>query len=228
MIMNPDRAKDLSGMMNKLDRWDALIRDNEMKFEKDDISDKMRQAALFAIAPEAVVENRLAGRRDLDNNAKVRCMIDDMIRDKREASGATKLSGGGNQPPPDVDQLKLREMASDFAEEASEGGSDTSSVQKLAESLSAIVESLNSASKGKGKGKGKKGQWTQESSTGGQWQGTSQRQNAAGNRQPWPQPKEAGRALENRQGWRKGQRQGKRPHMLRLRRDWAPREVVPQ
>ena len=134
MIMNPDRAKDLSDMINKLDRWDALIRDYEMKFEKD-ISDKMRQAALFAMAPEAVVENRLAGRRDLDNCAKVRCMIDDMIRDKREARGVIKLSGGGNQPPPDVDQLKLRAMTSDFAEEASEGGSDTSSVQKLAESF---------------------------------------------------------------------------------------------
>ena len=101
--------------------------------------------------------------------------------------GAIELSGGGNQPPPDVDQLKLREITSDFAEEASEGGSDTSSVQKLAESLSAIVETFNSASKGKSKGKGKKGQWTQDSSTGGQWQGTSQRQNAAGNRQTWPQ-----------------------------------------
>ena len=40
-------------------------------------------------------------------------------------------------------------MTSDFAEESSEGGSDTSSVQKLAESLSAIVKTLNSASKGK-------------------------------------------------------------------------------
>ena len=27
MIMNPDRAKDLSDMMNKLDRWDVLTRD---------------------------------------------------------------------------------------------------------------------------------------------------------------------------------------------------------
>ena len=84
MIINPDRAKDLTDMMNKLDRWDALIRDYEMKFEKDYISDKMRQAGLFAMAPEAVVENRLAGRRHLDSYAKVRCMIDDMIRDKRE------------------------------------------------------------------------------------------------------------------------------------------------
>ena len=68
MIMNPDRAKDLNDMMNKLDWWDAQIRDYEINFEKDDISDKMCQAALFAMAPEAVVENRLAGRRDLDNH----------------------------------------------------------------------------------------------------------------------------------------------------------------
>ena len=51
MIMNPDSANDLSDVMNKLDRWDARISDCEMKFEKDDISDKMRQAALFAVAP---------------------------------------------------------------------------------------------------------------------------------------------------------------------------------
>ena len=44
-------------------------------------------------------------------------------------------------------------MTSDFAEGASEGGSDTSSVQQL---VSAIVETLNTASKGKSKGKGKK------------------------------------------------------------------------
>ena len=86
---------------------------------------------------------------------KVRCMLDDMIRDTREARDAIKLSGGGNQPPTDVDQLKLKEMTSDFAKETSEGGSDTSPVQMLAESLSAIVETLNSASKGKSTGKGK-------------------------------------------------------------------------
>ena len=62
MIMNHDMTKDLTDMMNKLNRWDALIRDYEMMFEKDEISDKMRQAALFARAPEAVVENRLDGR----------------------------------------------------------------------------------------------------------------------------------------------------------------------
>ena len=36
--------------------WDALTRDCEMKFEKDDIFDKMRQAALFTVAPEALLE----------------------------------------------------------------------------------------------------------------------------------------------------------------------------
>ena len=154
MIMNPDKAKDLSDSMNKLDRWDALITDCEMKFDKEDTSDWMRLAALFAMAPEAGVENRLAGRRDPGNFAKVGCMINDMIRDKREARGAIKLSGGGNQPPTDVDQLKLREMTSDFSEESSEVGSDTSSFQKIAESLSVKEETLNSVSKGWSKGKG--------------------------------------------------------------------------
>ena len=93
VVMNPDSATGLSDMMNKLDRWDALIGDYEMKFEKDDSCDNVRQAALLATAREAVVENRLAGRRDLDNLASVRCMIDEVIRDKREARGAIQLSG---------------------------------------------------------------------------------------------------------------------------------------
>ena len=175
-----------------------------MKFVKDDISDKMRQAALFAMAPEAVVDNRLAGRRDLDNYAKLRCMIDDMIRDKGEARGAIKSVGGGNQPPLNVDQLKLREMTSDFAEESSEGGSDTSSVQKLAASLSVIVETFNSASKGKSKGEGKKGAVGPREA-----RGRAQKQNVAGNRQPWPQPQEAGRAIEKPKGKGKGKGKGK-------------------
>ena len=79
----PGKAKDLSDMMHKLDRWDALVRDHEMKFPS--------QAALFAVAPVAGVENKLVGRRDLDNYAKVRCMIGDMIRDKR-GRRAIKLS----------------------------------------------------------------------------------------------------------------------------------------
>ena len=83
-------------------------------------------------------------------------MIDDMIMNKREARRAIKLSGGNNQPPLDVDQLKLRDMTSDCAEESSERGSDTSTVQKLAESLSVIVETLNSAMKGKSKRKKKR------------------------------------------------------------------------
>ena len=34
---------DLSDIMNKLDRWDVLIRDYAMKFNDDNISDKMRR-----------------------------------------------------------------------------------------------------------------------------------------------------------------------------------------
>ena len=74
-------------------------------------------------------------------------MIDDMIRDKRSERSH---------------QIELRRQSTAAGRrpaEASEGGSDTSSVQKLAESLSAIVETLNSASRGKGKGKIKKCQW---------------------------------------------------------------------
>ena len=56
MIMNPDRAEDLSDMMNKLDRWDALIRDYEMKFEKDDISDKNAPSSTGRNGSEALVE----------------------------------------------------------------------------------------------------------------------------------------------------------------------------
>ena len=144
MIVNPERAKDLSDMMSKLDRQGGVIRDYEMKLDKNGISDKMHQAALFAMAPEAVVENKLAGRRDLDDCAKVRCKMDDMSRDKGEARG-------GNQPLPYVDQLKLREVTLDLADGSSEGRGDTSSVQKLAEPLSAIVETLNCATKSKSK-----------------------------------------------------------------------------
>ena len=72
-------------------------------------------------------------------------MIDDMVR------------GGGDQPPLDVDQLKLREITSDLAERESEGKSGSISVRRLAESFSAVVQTLNLASKGVSEGKGKKG-----------------------------------------------------------------------
>ena len=180
-----------------------------MKFDKNDISDKMVQAAFFAMACETEFENRLAGRRDLDNYAKV-------LGDKGEARRAIKLGGEGNQPPPDVDQLKLRWVTSDLRDEASEGGSDTGSLQKLAESLSANVEPLNTATKVKSKGKSQKEQWNQRASVGGQRQGASQRQNAKGDRQPWIQlnetgrttekPQDQGRRRECREGSRKGDR----------------------
>ena len=60
MIMNLERAQDLNDMMNKFDRWHALIRDNNILV-------KVRQAALFATNSEEVAEKMLAGKRDLDN-----------------------------------------------------------------------------------------------------------------------------------------------------------------
>ena len=62
LLTMPDRAKDFSDMMNKLGGWDAPIRDYEMKFKEDDISDKMREAALFATAPAAVVGKKRLGQ----------------------------------------------------------------------------------------------------------------------------------------------------------------------
>ena len=77
--------------------------------------------------------------------------------------------------------MNPREMTSDFANEA------------LRPKARRVFE-RNCSKDNKCKGKGKNGQRTQESSTGGQWQSTSQKQNAAGNRQPLPQPKEVGKA----------------------------------
>ena len=68
MIMHTERSKDLidTGM------WDY-----QMKFDKDDIPDKVRQAAVHAMVPEAVVGHGLAGRRDLDTCEMLRRIIDD-------------------------------------------------------------------------------------------------------------------------------------------------------
>ena len=68
MIMHTGRSKDLidTGM------WDY-----QMKFDKDDIPDKVRQAAVHATASEAVVGHRLPGRRDLDTCEVVLRLIDD-------------------------------------------------------------------------------------------------------------------------------------------------------
>ena len=109
----------------------------------------------------------------------------------------------GNQPRPDVDQYKLKKMTSDLADEASERGSDTSSAQELAESLSATVETLNSSLEGQEQRKGQK-----SGSAGTRiFQFTSQRQNAASSRLPWPQPEGTGRATEKPK-W-KGKGKGK-------------------
>ena len=43
----------------------------------------MRPTALSAMACEAAVENRIAGRRDFDNYEKARSMTDEMKQDKK-------------------------------------------------------------------------------------------------------------------------------------------------
>ena len=95
LIMNRNKAKNLKDTMNKLVHWDALIRDCDM------LSRHLQQTK----CSQSHRRQKLAGRRNLDNNANVRCMICDMLRDTREWSGATKT-----------------EWRSDFAEEASERG----------------------------------------------------------------------------------------------------------
>ena len=72
VIMNPERAKDFSDMESKLDRRDATAQKYEVKFDKHDKSDKIRQAAIiYGMAPNAMVESRLAGRRDLGPCEKI-------------------------------------------------------------------------------------------------------------------------------------------------------------
>ena len=108
-------------------------------------------------------------------------------------------------------------MTSDFAKETSEGGSDTSPVQMLAESLSAIVETLNSASKGKSTGKGK------TTACGGQPLAVD----AVLSKQEGPVKNRRGksRAKAGSGGTAKGK--GERAHMLRVRREWAPARLCP-
>ena len=45
--------------MSKLDRWDAMARDHEIQFDNNHILDKMGQAALFAMTPAAMAEDKL-------------------------------------------------------------------------------------------------------------------------------------------------------------------------
>ena len=82
----PETSRALIDVTTKRDRWDALVRDYEMKFDRDDTSDKVRQAAVYAMVPEAVVENRLAEIRTLTRNT-----IDDMIRDTRETRSTINI-----------------------------------------------------------------------------------------------------------------------------------------
>ena len=114
-------------------------------------------------------------------------------------------------------------MTSDFSEESSEGGSYTSSVQKLAESVTVIVETLNSASKGKSTGKGKKGQWAQDSSTGGHI-AASRGRSLKKQEEPLKSPRGKAKAkakVEERP-------KAKEKASDYVWRDWTPRKVVPE
>ena len=100
-----------------------------MKVGKDDIPDKVQQAAVYAVASEVAAENR-----DLDTDEKVRSMIDDMIRDKRETRFAIQPCSAGDPASPDVNQLKPRGVVSEPTDDASEKESGSESVRKLADS----------------------------------------------------------------------------------------------
>ena len=97
------------------------------------------------MALEAVVDNWLAGRRDLDNREKARSMSDYMIRDTRKVqfiwgSDATRFRQT-------FERLMLREMIVDQNNKARDGRSGAGCVQTLAKSFSANAQTLN-ATKG--------------------------------------------------------------------------------
>ena len=65
-----------------------MVRDYEMKFDKDDRKGSMPGW-------------------NLDTCEKNRGMVDDMIKDRREAKGEIKLTGGSGPMPMEVGQLRF-------------------------------------------------------------------------------------------------------------------------
>ena len=126
-IMNPERADDRIDMMGKLYRWDAMVRDYEMTFNKDDTSDKVRQAAIHPTALEAMVWSTGSREGGLDTHEKLRGMVHDTFRDEREARRAIKLSGGSGSLLMEVDQLRLRGVVLEAPDEGTEGDGESSS-----------------------------------------------------------------------------------------------------
>ena len=57
-LLTPVQVQDLNLILGEIEQWEKKVTDYEMKFEKDDISDKVRQAAIRAMAPEAVMAAR--------------------------------------------------------------------------------------------------------------------------------------------------------------------------
>ena len=142
---------------------------------------------------EAVIKMIIKGRSPLMRHTRKSAAWWMTWSGTERSEGCHQVEWRRQQPPPD---LGLRGR--------SEWRRETSFVQKLAESLSTIVESLNSASKEKGTEKVKRVSGPKNLPRKVSGMAHSQRQNAAGNRQPWPQPKEGGRAIEKPKGKGKG------------------------
>ena len=104
------------------------------------------------------------------------------------------MGGRGNQPPPNVDQWKLREVTSELADEASEGRSDTSSVLKRSTLPRCVRANEGETGTVEPTGFGARPVAVF----------VAERQNAMGDRQPWLQPKETGRTSEQPKGKSKG------------------------
>ena len=93
MIMHTERSKDLI---------DIGTRDYQMKFDKDDIPDKVRQAAVHAMAPEAVDHVfQLDSRRTLRKETTSGTARDGLRGRARAQAGGKERSGhlrGGPAP----------------------------------------------------------------------------------------------------------------------------------
>ena len=143
MIMNPTRANGVEDLQGKLDTWDEHVRDYETKFNKDDLTDAVRRAAMRAMAPEKVVEQRIVGVSGLDTYTKLRKILDDLVIDHRN----TQSYGKG------CDGFQLDWMRSQG------GGKELKRERTIAEFEEAVTkmeEALNSFTSGKGGSKGGK------------------------------------------------------------------------
>ena len=127
---------------------------------------------------------------------KVRSMIDDVIMDRFETRSAIK-----HPVPPDVDQLKFREVVSESADDASEKESETESARKLTESLNQAVVTVNATTRGEDECEGKRGQRLQQHHQEGQRNQDTLRQSTQ--QRQCHQPYESGESTGKGKGTRK-------------------------